>query len=717
MSVRSVFLLVALPLLATAEKRPVSLDDVAATHAARPGSGPIAWAPDGKRFAFRERNSIWQYDVRSKLKKEIVSLVALRQKAVKAPASGAFDWQNRRVAEASYQWSSSSDRMLVEAEGDLFLVKLPAGDWTQLTATAAAERDPKLSPDGSRVAFRRGHDLYTLDVATHKETRLTRDGSSTLLNGELDWVYPEELELSTAYWWSPDSQRIAYLQFDVSREPVFPQVDLLRSRAIFEPERYPQAGDPNADVRVGVVPATGGDTRWMDLGETRDFLIARVDWLPTGKGVAVQRLNRIQNRLDLLVADPATGAASLLLREQDPYWVDVTDIYRFFADGKRFLWSSSRSGFRHLYLYSMEGKLLQAVTHGEWEVTGLEGVDETAKTIYYVSTEPSPLERHLYRTGFDGKHTERLTRTAGGHRISMGPTCEYYLDSESSLASPPRRTLFATDGKQMAVYMEPDNTLADELQFLPTEIVKVHASDGTLLYARLIKPAGFTPGRKYPAIVMIYGGPHTQTVRNAWAGATWDQALAARGFVIWQLDNRGSAGRGHRWESSVFHDLGARELDDQKAGIRYLESLGFVDSSKLGIYGWSYGGFMTLYALCNAPTLFRAGIAGAPVTDWRNYDTIYTERYMGLPSENSAGYARSSVAEKAADLGARLLIVHNYGDDNVHFQNTLQMADALERAGKQFEMKVYPQKTHAVSGPVRKQMLEGLTEFFEKNLK
>ncbi len=717
MSFRSAIVLVALPLLATAQKRPVSLDDVTATHAARGGSGPITWAPDGKSFAFQEQNSIWQYDVRSKLKKEIVSLVVLRQNAVKAPLAGAFDWQNWRVSEASYQWSSSSEQMLIEAEGDLFLVKLASGDWTQLTHTAAIERDPKLSPDASRVSFRREHDLYTLDVVSLKETRLTHDGSSTLLNGELDWVYPEELELSTAYWWSPDSLRLAYLQFDVSREPEFPQVDLLHPQAVFEPERFPQAGAPNADVRVGVVPATGGDTRWMDLGETRDVLIARVDWLPAGKGLAVQRLNRIQNRLDLLVADPTTGASSLLLREEDPYWVDVTDIYRFLADGKRFLWSSSRSGFRHLYLYSMEGKLLHAVTHGEWEVTGLDGVDEAGKTVYYNSTEQSPLERQLYRAGFDGKHPARLTETPGSHRISMSPSCEYFLDSESSLASPLRRTLYAKDGKQVAVYMAPDNTLADELQLLPTEIVKVPAPDGASLYARLIKPAGFAPGRKYPAIVMIYGGPHAQTVRNAWTGATWDQALAARGFVIWQLDNRGSSGRGHRWETTVFHDLGAKELEDQKAGIRYLESLGFVDSSKLGIYGWSYGGFMTLYALCNAPSLFRAGIAGAPVTDWRNYDTIYTERYMGLPSENSAGYARSSVVGRAGDLVSRLLIVHNFGDDNVHFQNTVQMADALERAGKQFEMMVYTQKTHAVSGPERKQMLEGLTGFFEKNLK
>jgi dipeptidyl-peptidase-4 len=717
MLARAAILLLSLPFLAGAAKRLVTLDDVTATRAPISGSGAITWAPDGKRFAFRERNSIWQYDVRSGLKKEIVSLATLRGKAVKPATNLGFDWQNRRVSEASYQWSSSGDEMLVATNGDLFLVPLAGGGARQLTATAEPERDPKLSPDGRSVTFRRGHDLYALDIASLKETRLTRDGSSTLLNGQLDWVYPEELDLSTAYWWSPDSTRIAYLQFDISREPEFPQADLLRTRAVFEPERYPQPGDPNADVRVGVVLAAGGPTRWMDLGETRDFLIARVNWLPGGRSLAVQRLNRVQNRLDLLLADPATGASSLLLREQDPYWVDVADTYRFLEDGKRLLWSSSREGYRHFYLYSIDGKLLHTITRGDWEVTDLAGVDESSKTIYYVSTAQSPLERHLYRVGFDGKHAARLTETPGTHTISMSPTCDFYLDSESSLAAPRRRTLHAKDGTPVAVYMERDSTLTDEVQFQPQEIVKVSATDGTLLYGSLIKPAGFTPGKKYPAIVMVYGGPHSQTVRDSWSGANWNQALAARGFVIWQLDNRGSSGRGHRWESAVYHNLGAKELEDQKDGIRYLESLGFVDPTRVGIYGWSYGGFMTLNALFNAPSLFRAGIAGAPVVDWRNYDTIYTERYMGLPAENEQGYRSSSLIEKAGALTAKLLIVHNFSDDNVHFQNSVQIADALERAGKQFEMRVYTQKTHAVSGPAYKHMLEGLTEYFEKNLK
>ena len=698
---------------ALAEKRPVA--DAAATSPTPPA---ITWAPDSKRFAVREAGAIWQYDVRSGTKKQIVSLDRLREKAIKPVAPESFDWQNRRVVESAFQWSNSGKEMLVAADADLFLVNVDNGEWSQLTATADAERDPKLSPDGRMVAFRRHQDLFCLDIASRKETRLTHDGSGTLLNGQTDWVYPEELDLSTAYWWSPDSKRIAYLQFDISREPVFPQVDLLGTRGKLEPERYPKAGDPNPDVRVGVTPASGGPTKWMDLGETRDALIARVDWLADAQSLAIQRLNRIQNRLDLMLADASSGAAKLLLREQDATWINLSDAYRFLKDGKRFVWSSERTGYRHLYLYSMDGKLERAITEGEWEVTALSGVDEAAKAVYFTSTLQSPLERQLYRAGFNGgKPPVRLTQMQGTHSISMSPACEYFLDTASSLTEPSRRTLHSADGKQIAVYSEPNRKTTAELEILPTEIIKVKASDGAILYARLIKPAGFLPGKKYPAIVMIYGGPTSQTVRDTWSGANWDQALAARGFVIWQLDNRGSTGRGHRWQSGVFRNLGAKELEDQKEGVQYLTSLGFVDPARIGIYGWSYGGFMTLYALANAPSLFRAGIAGAPVTDLRNYDTIYTERYMGLPPDNPDGYQRSSVVAKAANITAKLLLVHNFGDDNVHFQNTLQMANALELAGKQFDMMVYPQKTHAVTGAAKKQMLEGLTQFFEKNLK
>jgi dipeptidyl-peptidase-4 len=702
-----------LPLLAIAvfgaEKKPVTIQNMPAP-ARMP---PITWAPDGKRFAWMEEKAITQYEVASKKKKQLVALGPLEDKAVKPPKQEGLDWQNRRVSEQSFQWSATGQEMLLSLQGDLFLLHTDTGKWEQLTATAEAERDPKLSPDGRFVSFRREHDLYGLEVASKKVTRLTTDGSATLWNGELDWVYPEELNLSTAHWWSPDSGLIAYLQFDVGRESMFPQVDLLSWRALIEPERFPQPGTPNADVRLGVVAVEGGPTRWMDIGETRDHLLARVHWAPDSREVAYQRLNRIQNRLDLGLADVRTGASRVLLTEEDSYWVNVNDDFRFLNKGKQFLWGSERDGFHHLYLCSIDDKHVSQITKGEWEVTEVAGVNEETREVFFVSNEQSPLERQLYRVRLDGKQKQRLSGGAGTHGISMSPTTEYYMDTASSLATPPRRTLHENDGSQIAVYKE---ATPPDVEILPTEIVKIQATDGVQLYARMIKPTGFSPDKKYPVIVVIYGGPGVQVVRDAWSGAGFDQVLGQKGYIVWQLDNRGSAGRGHIWESKIYHETGAHELNDQLDGIHYLATLGFADMTRVGISGWSYGGYMTLYALANAPGVFKAGIAGAPVTDWRNYDTIYTERYMGLPEENAEGYKRSSPQTNAGEIKARLLILHNIEDDNVHFQNSLQMANALEREGKQFQMIVYPQKSHGVGGALQKQMQQAMLDFFEKAL-
>ena len=708
-----VYILFALALCA--EKKPITLETIA-QNPARRESAAIVWAPDGKRFAYLRGRQVMLYDVPSKSEKELLSLESLQKAAVPVPERERFDWTNRRVSENSVQWSASGNELLLSVSGDLFFYHLDSGKWEQLTATAEPERDGKLSPDNARVAFRRGHDLYTMEIASRKVTRLTEDGSTTLLNGDLDWVYPEELDLGTAYWWSPDSKHIAYLQFDTSHEFIYPQVALSGLRAIAEPERYPQAGTPNADVRVGVIAAAGGSTRWMDLGETRGVLIARVYWTPDSSKLAIERFNRIQNQLDLMLAEASNGGAKTVLHESDPYWINCNDLFHFLRDGQ-FIWGSERDGFRHLYLYGLDGKLRKRLTEGSWEVTALAGVNEPRQTVYFVSSEGSPLERQFYSIKLNGKDRTRISQGAGTHTISMGPTAEYYMDTFSSLTEPSRRTLHTNNGGLWDVYREADHRLKDEYELLPTEMVTFKTSDGTLLYARLIKPAKFRASEKYPAIVMVYGGPGVQSIHNSWSGATWDQALAHRGFVIWQVDNRGSTGRGHAFESPIFRRMGKVELADQLEGIRYLIAQGFVDPSRIGIYGWSYGGYMTLYSLLNAPDVFRAGIAGAPVTSWRNYDTIYTERYLGLPSENAEGYKASSAVEYADKLKGKLLMIHNIEDDNVLFQNTLQMAEAFERSGKIFDMVVYPQKSHGVTGALRRQLLEKTTEFFEANLK
>lgn len=716
MIVRAVVVLLSLAftLAGQSQKKPVTLDALVGVRPAPPLS-PI-WAPDGRRFVYLEEGKLWLFDAKARTRRQLLTLAALNAAAVPVVSPQSYAWENRRVREQTVQWFPSGQELLIRAGGDLFLYRLAAGGWVQLTATAEAERDPKLSPDGRRISFRRGHDLWVLEVAGGKTIRLTHDGSDTLWNAELDWVYPEELDLGTAHWWSPDSTRIAYLQFDVAHLPLYPQIDLLPLPPRYEPQRYPKAGQPNAQVRLGVIPADGrGPTRWMDIGSGPDRVFARFWWRPDSRAIAVQRLNRVQNRQDLLLVDVTTGDARVVLQQTDPYWINVTDNFRWLAGGREFLWWSEQDGFGHLYRYDADGRLLGRLTSGEWEVSEVAGLDERAGYVYFISTKESPLERHLYRVRLQGGEIQKITELPGTHSISMSPTAEYFLDTHSSLNQPPRTALYSKEGAEIAELRAPDTERLAAYEILPVEIVPVKAKDGALLYARLIKPAGFQPGRRYPAVVMIYGGPHAQAVRNAWSGLSFEQVLAHRGFVVWQLDNRGSAGRGHAWEAAVYRNLGAKELEDQQEGIRHLLDLGFVDPARLGIHGWSYGGFMTLYCLLNAPDVFRAGVAGAPVTDWRNYDTIYTERYMGLPWDNEEGYRRSAPVNKAEALKAELLLVHNLEDDNVLIQNTVQMAAALQRAGKRFTMMLYPAKGHGVQA--RRHFYELMLDFFERTLK
>jgi len=421
----------------------------------------------------------------------------------------------------------------------------------------------------------------------------------------------------------------------------------------------------------------------------------------------------------VLSADAKTGRAKVFYEETDPAWVNVNDDFKFLADG-RVLITSERDGYRHLYLVGKDGKVDRQLTKGPWEVSSINCIDESAKRIYFTSTEPSPLERHLYSVSFDGKNKTQLTNGAGSHSINMGPGCFYYMASFSNLENPSRTVLMKLDnGKpaEVKVWREADRKVLEEYDILKTEIHTFKNSDGVTLYARLIKPANFDATKKYPVIVSIYGGPHAQSVRNSFAGLSWDQVMAHKGFVIWQVDNRGSSGRGHVFEAPVNRQLGKIELADQKDGIAYLDKLGFIDTKRVGITGWSYGGYMTLYCLFNAPETFQAGVAGAAVTDWRNYDTIYTERYMGLPGENEAGYKASAPVTAAGNLKGKLLLLHNIEDDNVLFANFMQVTHALQQANKPYQSLIYPQKSHGVSGKARTHMVEAQTKFFEEALK
>ena len=712
-----VCLLVLLLSPAFAQKKPVTVEAIEELSRAPRGIDAV-WAPDGKSFVYPQENSLKLYDCAAKTSKTLVDTEALENAAVKPPENQPDEWQDRYAHDATLEWASTGAEILYSAGGDLFLIHAASGHWVQLTKTPQVEHDAKFSPDAKSVAFRREADLYAIDIATGKETRVTSGGSHTLRNGWLDWVYPEELDLETAYWWSPDSQSIAYLQFDVSREPLYPHADLLGRRAIYEPQRYPQAGENNADVHLGITPAKGGPTNWLDIGATRDsWLIARVGWMPDSKSVYVIRMDRLQNYLEMFSIDIASGGRSQIFDESDRYWINLAGDVKFLPDQKHFLWTSERDGgFRHIFLYSNDGKSVQQLTRGDWEVREISGVDDSR--IFYVSDEGTSLETHLYSIRFDGGGKQRLDSAAGTHAISMGPGAPFFLDAFSTLNDPPRVTLHRSDGSQIAVVREANRQPLQDYDVQPVESVSFKNAGGVLLHARLIKPANFEAGKKYPAIVDVYGGPGVGSpAGNEWPGIGLDQALADRGYVVWQSENRGITGRGHAFEIPIFHQLGVVELADQIAGVKYLISLGFVDPEKIGIRGWSFGGFMTLNALLNAPDIFHCGIAGAPVTNFVNYDTIYTERYMGLPAEDPEGYARTALSAKAANLKGRLLIAHNFEDDNVLFQNSMQMIQALETAGKHFELALYPEKTHSVTGDLVKQLNSTMLDFFERNLK
>jgi dipeptidyl-peptidase 4 len=407
------------------------------------------------------------------------------------------------------------------------------------------------------------------------------------------------------------------------------------------------------------------------------------------------------------------------LTEKDQYWINVSDDLYFFKDGKRFLWSSERDGYRHLYLYNIDGRQLARLTKGEWEVSGVEGVDEGKGIVYFRATEKSPLERHLYRVGLDGSGFTRVTKEDGTHVMSFAPGAAAFLDTYSNSKTPPRQDLLRGDGTRIAALNENKTPELGEYHLSPVEFLTVKAHDGMPLNAMMIKPPDFNPAKKYPVLIFTYGGPHVQVVLNQWGGTNflWHELMAQKGYIVFALDNRGSAGRGHLFEEPIHYRFGAMEMSDQRDGVQFLKEQGYVDASRIGIWGWSYGGHMTLHAMFSDPEEFKAGFAGGPVTNWRYYDTIYTERYIGLPAKNQESYESSSPIEGAERLKGKLLIAHGTGDDNVHYSNTLALIDDLIEAGKYVEVISLPGRGHGASDlPARRVMMRRVTQFFLDNL-
>ena len=635
----------------------------------------------------------------------------------------------------SLGWPESFDpagrRALYVFAGDLFVLDLASSRFARLTKTAAEEQSPGFSPDGRRLAFVRDHDLYVVEADTGAETRVTRDGSETTLNGTLSWVYWEEVfgRRDIGYWWSPDSRALAYLQTDESAVGTSAFVDFRPDGAPrLITQRYPKAGTPNPRVRVGVAEVGRANTTWVNVGDRPFEYVLRVKWLPDGRRLSVQTLTRDQHDSGLYFASRETGAAERVLTETDPAWVNIHDDLHFLADGRHFLWASERDGFYHLYRYTMDGRLVNQVTRGRWSMASsgagvfwvrqaVVGIDEAGGWVYFTALERSSVERHLYRIKLDGAGLKRLSAEPGVHRISMAPDARFYLDNYSDTRTLPTLALRRADGARQLVLAAPRPELLARFRMQYPELLTIPAADGFPMPARLLKPKGFSPGRRYPVIVNIYGGPSAPSVSNAWTSNLFaEQLYLAEGFVLLTVDNRAATGISKRLESTIYRGAYEPETADLLDAVRWLKRQPWADPARVGVYGWSYGGSMAL-SLMTRSKEFKAGISGAPVTDWRFYDSKWAEALTGMPAENPEGYDRASLVKRAGELHGRLLLVHGTYDDNVHPQNTQAFAEALIQSGKLFEQMIYPMRKHGVTDRAGTLHLQRtMIDFWKRNL-
>ena len=607
----------------------------------------------------------------------------------------------------NYAWAEQRRRLMVALPGGLSIADPPDAPLRQALDTSAAPAlDPQLAPDGQWIAYAQAGELFVVSAEGGEPRQLTFGAAETgRTHGLAEFVAQEEMDRQHGFWWSPDSATLAFAEVDETHLPVYRIVHQGKDavgEGAQEDHRYPFAGQANARVRLGVVARTGGDPVWMDLGGADATLptaeheyLARVDWRPDGR-LAAQLVNRLQSRLDLVCFDPATGQRDLVLSETSDVWINLHDLYRPLQQGG-FLWASERSGFRHLLLCDGSGEVVRPLTEGEWMVEELAGVDEAQRLVYFTATAESPLERHLYAVSLDGGAPRRITRAPGMHAVTLDHGCRRFVDVYDAVDRPPTVSLCSlADGAVAHVVHHRRDPRIDALGLQPPELVALRNRHGDLLYGAVYRPpASFGPG-PYPTVVSVYGGPHKQMVTNSWVmtQAMRAQHLRSRGFLVFVLDNRGSARRGLAFEGAIKHDMGHAEVEDQVDGVRWLVEQGLADPARVGITGWSYGGYMAAMALARAPETFRVAVAGAPVSHWDGYDTFYTERYMGTPQSNPEGYASSAVMAHVSGIAGRLLLVHGLIDENVHFRHTARLINALIRARVPYELMLFPDERH-----------------------
>lgn len=747
----AVFVFSVFPLCA--QDKLLTIDDIYDPQARIPFSGrPLSlrgWTKDGRAYKVFQNGELLRVDAASGESAPVYD--TKKMVSVLSQTPGFTIDEANSVGQAGFQqFNAAETAILINHNNDLWVYDPAAGTVKRLTNTLRDEElEADFSPDGRWVSFVRGMNLYVVDTATAKEKQLTRDGSERILNGYLDWVYEEELYgrgNKRGYWWSPDSKYIAFLRTDESPVPKFVLADDTKDNQNIENTDYPQAGDPNPLVTLGIadvtkssiipnvtrlpkvgarVPPTlarfGDLVKFVNLSKYKpeDLLISRVAWTPDSRAVMFQAQNREQTYLDVNLGFPNDGRLTPLMTERTKAWVEAIDNPTFLKDGST-VWQLDRSGFRHLYRFDNNGALVKQITGGRWEVSDFYGVDEARGFAYFsaIGENNDWINTHIYRIKLDGTELKRLTETPGTHRASFSPDFAHFIDVWSDINTPPRTWLMAADGRVEKVLDENKVPVLDAYRLGRPQFLKIRTRDNFEMEAMMILPPGFDKNKKYPVFAFTYSGPHAPSVRNRWGGSQlmWHQMLAQKGYIIWVCDNRSASGKGAESAWSAYQKLGQTEVRDLEDGFGYLKSLTFVDPTRIGMWGWSYGGFTTSYFMTQSATL-KMGIAGGLVGDWALYDSIYTERVMRTPQNNPDGYRKASVIAGAANLNGKLLIIHGAMDNNVHQQNAIKLIYELQKAGKQFEFMTYPNQRHGVgAGMQQKHLYTLMTNFIEKNL-
>ncbi|HEY7479140.1 MAG TPA: DPP IV N-terminal domain-containing protein [Gemmatimonadales bacterium] len=700
--------------------------------------GPARWLADGAAYTTVEPaadgvgQDLVRYDVEKGSREVLVPASRL------VPPGG-----SEPIHIQDYAWSPDGTQLLVftntqpvwrlNTRGDYWVLDRPSGKLRQLGGSEAKPSSlmfAKFAPDGGRVGYVRENNLYVEELANGKIIALTTDGSRTMINGTFDWVYEEELMnyYADGWRWSPDGASIAYWQLNADSVKNFHLVnntDSIYSRVI--PIQYPKVGETNSAARIGVVSAAGGATRWLHIeGDPRNHYIPRMDWAASSGEVILQRLNRLQNRNEVMLGDARSGKVRTILVEQDSTWVDLWDNLVWLDGGKSFTWMSERDGWKHVYAVSRDGSKTRLVTPGDFDVLDIKGIDPKGGWLYYIASPDNPVQRYLFRARLDGKgRPERLTpsRESGTHAYDVAPNYRYAIETYSSLGNPPIIRLVKLPKHQSLRTLVDNQELRSRVSALrrgPVEWLTIEAEDGAKMPGVLLKPAEFDSTRKYPLLFFVYGGPGNTEVNDAWGGYfLWHTMLTQKGYLVAVVDNRGTpAPLGRRFRKVVYGQLGVLETRDQAVAARTLASRSYVDPARIGIWGWSYGGFMVLNSLFQHPDLYRTGVAVSPVTHWSLYDNVYTERYNGLITDNREGYDRGSPLSYVKGLKGSLLLIHGGGDDNVHFQNSEIMINALVAANRPFEMMEYPNRTHCIcqGKGTQAHLFDLVTRFLDRNL-